>query len=107
MTKSELIDKIFKQYKDINNNAAKQELSIVDINKSINHLINAMIDSLSHNNRIEIRGFGGFSLHYCKERMGRNPKNGENVFISSKYIPHFKPGKELKNRVNKVYKNQK
>jgi integration host factor subunit beta len=50
--------------------------------------------------RIEIRGFGSFSLHYRGPRSGRNPKSGEKVELSGKFVPHFKPGKELKDRVN-------
>ena len=55
---------------------------------------------LSGGGRIEIRGFGSFSLHYRAPRVGRNPKTGESVELSGKYVPHFKPGKELRDRVN-------
>jgi integration host factor subunit beta len=50
--------------------------------------------------KIEIRGFGSFSLHFRAPRMGRNPKTGEAVELEGKYVPHFKPGKELRDRVN-------
>ncbi|ELT98910.1 hypothetical protein CAPTEDRAFT_51873, partial [Capitella teleta] len=50
--------------------------------------------------RVEIRGFGSFSLHYRAPRVGRNPKTGEAVSLDGKYVPHFKPGKELRERVN-------
>ncbi len=50
--------------------------------------------------RIEIRGFGSFSLHYRPPRMGRNPKTGDSVALPGKHVPHFKPGKELRERVN-------
>ena len=59
-----------------------------------------MSEVLSTGGRIEIRGFGSFSLHYRAPRKVRNPKTGETVSLSGKYVPHFKPGKELKERVN-------
>jgi len=59
-----------------------------------------MADVLAEGGRIEIRGFGSFSLHYRAPRTGRNPKTGEPVVLSGKYVPHFKPGKELRDRVN-------
>jgi integration host factor subunit beta len=60
-----------------------------------------MANTLSSGERIEIRGFGSFSLHYRKPRVGRNPKSGEAVYVSAKFVPHFKSGKELRERVNK------
>ena len=54
----------------------------------------------SNGERIEIRGFGSFSLHFRPPRQGRNPKTGEAVALSGKYVPHFKPGKDLRERVN-------
>jgi integration host factor subunit beta len=59
-----------------------------------------MVSALSTGERIEIRGFGSFSLHYRPARIGRNPKSGEPVSLSAKYVPHFKPGKDLRERVN-------
>ena len=59
--------------------------------------------SLANGKRIEIRGFGSFSLHYRSSRIGRNPKTGKIVELSAKYIPYFKPGKQLRNRTN-IYK---
>ena len=64
------------------------------------HLLDLMGNSLAAGERIEIRGFGSFSLHYRPPRMGRNPKTGEAVALSGKHVPHFKPGKELRERVN-------
>lgn len=61
-----------------------------------------MSSSLADGKRIEIRGFGSFSLHYRPARTGRNPKTGEAVQLSGKHVPHFKPGKELRDRVNNV-----
>jgi integration host factor subunit beta len=74
-----------------------------DIVMSVNILIDTMIDALEHGKRIEIRGFGTFSLHYRREKIGRNPKTGEQTLISAKHVPCFKPGKELRVRVNDKY----
>jgi len=59
-----------------------------------------MSQTLSQGQRIEIRGFGSFSLHYRAPRSGRNPKTGESVQLTAKHVPHFKPGKELRDQVN-------
>jgi len=59
-----------------------------------------MSQILASGERIEIRGFGSFSLHYREPRLGRNPKTGESVRLDGKYVPHFKPGKEMRDRVN-------
>jgi integration host factor subunit beta len=56
--------------------------------------------ALSHGERIEVRGFGSFALHYRPSRIGRNPKTGEAVALPGKHVPHFKPGKELRERVD-------
>jgi integration host factor subunit beta len=91
MTKSELIEII----------AAKQsQLSIKDVELAVKSLIEQMSETLAAGDRIEIRGFGSFSLHYRAPRIGRNPKTGESVGLAGKYVPHFKPGKELRDRVN-------
>jgi len=91
MTKSELIDII----------AAKQnQLSAKDVELAVKTLIELMAETLATGERIEIRGFGSFSLHYRAPRIGRNPKTGESVGLAGKYVPHFKPGKELRDRVN-------
>jgi integration host factor subunit beta len=68
---------------------------------AVKGVIEQMSDSLASGERIEIRGFGSFSLHYREPRLGRNPKTGDTVDLSGKYVPHFKPGKELRDRVNK------
>ena len=78
----------------------QDQLPIRDIHLTVNTIINTMIKSLSNGERIEIRGFGSFSLHYRKPRMGRNPKTGATVVINESYVPHFKPGKNLKKQVN-------
>lgn len=91
MTKSELIERI----------AAKQlQLSVKDVELAVKSLIEQMSEALASGERIEIRGFGSFSLHYRDARRGRNPKTGESVQLDGKYVPHFKPGKELRDRVN-------
>jgi integration host factor subunit beta len=91
MTKSELIDLI----------AAKQnQLSAKDVELAVKTLIELMSETLASGERIEIRGFGSFSLHYRAPRIGRNPKTGESVGLAGKYVPHFKPGKELRDKVN-------
>lgn len=93
MTKSELIEII----------AAKQsQLSAKDVELAVKTLIEQMSETLAAGERIEIRGFGSFSLHYRAPRIGRNPKTGESVGLAGKYVPHFKPGKELRDRVNEA-----
>lgn len=70
------------------------------LTQSVNEIISMMIESLSNNQRIEIRGFGSFILHYKASRNAHNPKTGDRVVTSPKYSPHFKPGKDLRDRVN-------
>jgi integration host factor subunit beta len=91
MTKSELIDHIVSK---------QTQLSAKDVELAVKAIISYMSEVLSEGGRIEIRGFGSFSLHYRAPRVGRNPKTGEPVELSGKYVPHFKPGKELRDRVN-------
>jgi len=91
MTKSELIERI----------AARQpQLSVKDVELAVKTILEDMSDVLANGGRIEIRGFGSFSLHFRAPRTGRNPKTGESVDLQGKYVPHFKPGKELRDRVN-------
>ncbi len=91
MTKSELIEKLADKL---------SHLSAKEVETSIKEILELMAQSLSKGERIEIRGFGSFSLHYRAPRVGRNPKTGESVELLGKYVPHFKPGKELRERVN-------
>ena len=91
MTKSDLIEKI---------SFSQGQLSYRDVELSVKTIIEKMSDRLSSGDRIEIRGFGSFCLHYRAPRMGRNPKTGEKVSLRGKHVPHFKPGKELRERVN-------
>jgi len=91
MTKSELIDLIAKE---------QNHLAYRDVELAVKCMLEQMSQALSSGDRIEIRGFGSFSLHYRSPRQGRNPKTGESVALAGKYVPHFKPGKELRERVN-------
>lgn len=67
---------------------------------AVNHILDSMTQALINGNRIEIRGFGSFSVHLRNPRNAHNPKTGEKVITEPKYMPHFKPGKELRKRVN-------
>ena len=91
INKKELIDRISRN---------QNQLPHRDIELVVKSIINRMTKALSSGERIAIRGFGSFSLRYRKPRMGRNPKSGAKVHISERYVPHFKPGKNLKKRVN-------
>jgi integration host factor subunit beta len=91
MTKSELIDKIA---------AVQEQLSAKDVELAVKMILDYMAEALAEGERIEIRGFGSFSLHYRSPRLGRNPKSGEKVELAGKFVPHFKPGKDLRDRVN-------
>ncbi|GAB3379766.1 integration host factor subunit beta [Spongiibacter taiwanensis] len=91
MTKSELIELIAER---------QPQLSHKDIELAVKTIIEHMSQVLATGDRIEIRGFGSFSLHYREPRQGRNPKTGETVQLPGKFVPHFKPGKELRERVN-------
>ena len=81
----------------------QDQLPYRDIELSVKTIIKSMVNSLRKGERIEIRGFGSFSLRYRKPRVGRNPKSGQSVNIEERYVPHFKPGKNLKERVNQKY----
>ena len=91
MTKSELIERLAE---------SQSQLTAKDMELAVKLILDQMADSLARGERIEIRGFGSFSLHYRAPRIGRNPKTGEQVALPGKYVPHFKPGKELRERVN-------
>ncbi len=91
MTKSELIESlVWKQ----------SQLGYRDVELAVKTMLEHMGQTLASGERIEIRGFGSFSLHYRPPRVGRNPKSGDAVSLPAKYVPHFKPGKELRERVN-------
>jgi integration host factor subunit beta len=91
MTKSELIEKLA---------ASQSQLTAKDMELAVKMILDHRSDALARGERIEIRGFGSFSLHYRAPRLGRNPKSGAPVSLPGKYVPHFKPGKELRDRVN-------
>ena len=91
MTKSELIEILAQR---------QAHLKGEDVDLSVKALLEMMGGSLANGERIEIRGFGSFSLHYRPPRLGRNPKTGESVALPGKHVPHFKPGKELRERVS-------
>lgn len=91
MTKSELIENISTKY---------TQLPAKDIEEATKLIFKKMIKALEAKERIEIRGFGSFSLRFRKPREGRNPKTGAKVALLGKYVPHFKPGKELRERVD-------
>lgn len=94
MTKSELIEKIA---------ISQDQLPPRDVEQAVRMILERMANALVSKQRIEIRGFGSFSLHYRAPRTGRNPKTGDSVTLSGKYVPHFKPGKDLRDRVNKNF----
>ncbi len=91
LTKSELIERVAQR---------QSQLSQKDVELAVKTMLEEMSQALATGGRIEIRGFGSFSLHYRAPRLGRNPKTGEAVDLTGKYVPHFKPGKELRDRVN-------
>jgi integration host factor subunit beta len=97
MTKSELIEVIARE---------QSHLAYRDVELAVKCMIEQMSQALASGERIEIRGFGSFSLHFRPPRMGRNPKTGDAVELSGKYVPHFKPGKELRERVNMKFETQ-
>lgn len=94
MTKSELISILASE---------STNLPGRDVELAIKCILEQMSQALAANKRIEIRGFGSFSLHFRPPRMGRNPKTGEAVSLDGKYVPHFKPGKDLRERVNNSF----
>ena len=97
MMKSELIERIARK---------QSHLAYKDVELAVKSLLEQMSNSLSNGERIEIRGFGSFSLHYRPPRAGRNPKTGDSVSLPGKHVPHFKPGKELWDRVNNSMKRE-
>ena len=91
MTKSELIAKLAKRY---------PQLVAKDVEIAVNAIFEAMTASLVAGRRIEIRGFGSFGINYRPPRTGRNPKTGKAVSVPEKFVPHFKAGRELRDRVD-------
>lgn len=91
MNKSDLIQKLASQHK---------ALTFTDTDLSVSVLLEAISNTLAQGGRAEIRGFGSFTLNRRPPRVGRNPKTGESVQVPAKYVPHFKAGKELRERVD-------
>ena len=94
VTKSDLIEKISTRIPQLGNK---------DVELSVKTLIDKVIDSLAKGDRTEVRGFGSFSVHYRKPRIGRNPKTGDAVSLPGKNAAHFKPGKVLRNKINNLH----
>ncbi len=91
MTKSELIDLL---------SADQKQLGYRDVELAVKVILECLTSALSSGERIEVRGFGSFTLHHRRARVGRNPKTGNSVTVPDKHVPHFKPGKELRQRVD-------
>ena len=91
ITKSELIENIARK---------QSHLAYKDVELAVKGILEEMSNVLSSGDRIEIRGFGSFNLHFRAPRVGRNPKTGDSVHLPGKHVPHFKPGKVLRQRVN-------
>jgi integration host factor subunit beta len=91
MTKSELIAHLAER---------NPRLVARDADEAVNTMLDAMTDALASGQRIEIRGFGSFALNFRPPRIGRNPKSGDRVQVPAKHVPHFKAGKELRERVD-------
>ncbi|WP_066568333.1 integration host factor subunit beta [Snodgrassella sp. CFCC 13594] len=103
MTKSELMIRLAELYTADNGNT---QLVAKDVEQSVKILVDTMTRSLARGQRIEIRGFGSFDLNHRPARLGRNPKTGEKVAVPEKFVPHFKPGKELRERVDQALLDQ-
>ena len=98
MTRSELITKLATRF---------PQLTHADVEIAVHSALQAIGTQLASGNRVEVRGFGSFTVHIRPPRRGRNPKTGEKVDVPSKAVPHFKPGVELRERVNNVTPDSK
>ena len=96
MTKSDLIARLAERF---------PQLVAKDADFAVKMILDAMSEALAKGDRIEIRGFGSFSLNYRPPRVGRNPKSGDKVSVPEKWVPHFKAGKELRVRVDIALKS--
>ncbi len=90
MNKSDIIHALSERYAHIPSR---------DIELAVKGMVEQMAETLSAGGRVEIRGFGSFSIRYRQPRVARNPKTGTKVDLDSKYVPHFKPGKDLRDMV--------
>ena len=95
MTKSDLIARLAERF---------PQLVAKDADFAVKMILDALSEALVKGDRIEIRGFGSFSLNYRPPPVGRNPKSGEKVDVPEKWVPHFKAGKELRERVDNALK---
>ncbi|HGO5822658.1 TPA: integration host factor subunit beta [Mannheimia haemolytica] len=93
MTKSELIESLVSKNPNI-------QAKVVE--ECVKEVLEHLSSTMEKGERIEVRGFGSFSLHYREARVGRNPKTGDKVQLAAKHVPHFKAGKELKERVDLI-----
>lgn len=97
MTKSELIERLANQ---------NPRVTARDVDETVKAVLDAMTSAMASGSRIEIRGFGSFTLNHRPSRIGRNPKSGESVMVPEKFVPHFKAGKELRERVDAALQDQ-
>ncbi len=95
MTKSDLITRLAERF---------PQLVAKDADFAVKMILDALSEALVKGDRVEIRGFGSFSLNYRPPRVGRNPKSGGKVSVPEKWVPHFKAGKELRERVDNLGK---
>ncbi|OOR87249.1 integration host factor subunit beta [Moraxella caviae] len=93
MNKSDLIANLSLACDDLTENV---------VDEAVREIIALMVDQLSHDGRVEVRGFGSFCLHHREARQARNPRTGESVMVEAKAVPHFKPGKALREAVNAI-----
>ena len=91
MTRSEMIERLSRRF---------PLLTTKDVEASVKEVIDALSLSITRGRRVEIRGFGSFSLNYRPPRIGRNPKSGVLVNVTEKWVPHFKAGKEMRERID-------
>jgi len=98
LTKSDLIEKLA---------TSQGHLERRDVELAVKGILEKMSAELAGGGRIEIRGFGSFSLHFRAARIGRNPKSGDAVALAGKHVPHFKPGKELRERVDEGFQSER
>jgi integration host factor subunit beta len=93
MTKSELVQKLNQQFPD---------MSLSQVEKAVDVILGDISTALAKGSRVELRGFGAFSIRYRERRVGRNPRTGEKVEVEGKYVPFFKAGKGLRERLNSL-----
>lgn len=91
MTRAELIQQLA---------SSQSKLTAKDIELTVRTILDAMSHTLAKGGRVEVRGFGSFGINHRPARKGRNPKTGVSVMVPAKYVPHFKPGKELRERAD-------